>query len=306
MLEARGLSVRFRRGIGRREIRALDGIDLEVGQGEFFALLGANGAGKSTAMYCFLGLLRPSAGSVRLMGRAPERGATIFGDVAYLPEEPNYHLYLTVEEAVRYYSALYGRRIPSVRVRETLDRLGLGEFRDLRLAKCSKGMKQKVGIAQCLVGEPKLLFMDEPMRGLDPVIVKEFREILIGLHRAGTTIVMNSHMLAEVEAVATRVAILAHGKLVLSDTLDHLLAAAEREYDVEVEAPETEAMPDFVSSVTSSNGIAHGRFEAARFHEFMALARDRGWPVRSCAVRQSTLEDSFLAAVRGPMPAPPA
>ena len=298
MLEALDVSVQFRKGIGRKKIRALDHMSLEVREGDFFALLGENGAGKSTAMYCFLGLLRPTAGTVRLFGAAPEPGSPVYSRIAFLPEEPHYHLYLTVEEAVEFYGSLFGRKPDPKRVAAILDRLGLSEFRKLRLSKCSKGMKQKVGIAQCLLNEPRILFLDEPMRGLDPFVVKEVRDILLELHRGGATIVMNSHMLAEVEAVATRVAILARGKVVVEDSLSNILSAGINAYAIEVET-ETAELPPFFAEERRAGNVVHGSIPANRFYEFMDFARDRHLRVNSCSVKRSSLEDSFLAVVRG-------
>ena len=217
MIEIDHLTVQFRNGWRRKATTAVDDLTLSIREGEFFALLGPNGAGKSTTLYCMLGLLKPTAGSVRLFGQTPRPGTPMFADLAYLPEEPHYHDYLTVEEAVTYYASLYGSR-PSVdRLSAALERLGLAPARHLRVSKCSKGMKQKVGIAQCLLHEPKLLLLDEPMRGLDPVTVKEFRDVLVDLNAHGVTIVMNSHMLAEVQLVATRAAVLDRGRLVAVD-----------------------------------------------------------------------------------------
>jgi ABC-2 type transport system ATP-binding protein len=272
-------------------------MSLQVREGEFFALLGENGAGKSTAMYCFLGLLRPTAGSIRLFGAAPEPGSSVYAKVAYLPEEPHYHLYLTVEEAVSYYGALFGRTVPAKKVGAILDRLGLAEFRQLRLSKCSKGMKQKVGIAQCLLNEPRMLFLDEPMRGLDPFVVKEFRDILLELHRGGATIVMNSHMLAEVEAVATRVAILAHGRVAVEDSMANILNVISDTYDIEFEA-DGDGPPFFILEHRSERRM-RGTIPASRFYDFMDYARDRQALVHACAVKRSSLEDSFLAVVKG-------
>src|SRR5881397_3023464 len=119
----------FRRGLFRKQVHALNGLSLQIHDGEFFALVGQNGAGKSTAMYAFLGLLRPTSGRVRLMGGAPELGSAIYRGVAYLPEEPHYHLYMTVGEALRYYGSLYGRRVADAEISSALDRLGLGPFR---------------------------------------------------------------------------------------------------------------------------------------------------------------------------------
>jgi len=202
---AEDVHVHFRTRFLRRKVRALNGLTLEVRDGDFFALVGQNGAGKSTAMYCFLGLLRPTSGKVEIMGQVPELGCGLYKNIAYLPEWPHYHLYLTVDEATRYYSSLSGKCVSDKAINESLERLGLAQFKSHPLAKCSKGMKQKVGIAQCLIHEPKVLFLDEPTRGLDPLIVREFRETLREIHQRGATIVMNSHVLSEIEMLASRV-----------------------------------------------------------------------------------------------------
>ena len=289
------LTVVFREGLRRRRVTAVDDVTLEVHEGDFFALLGPNGAGKSTTLYCWLGLLRPTSGTARVFGQSARRGSPIFRDIAYLPEEPHYHDYLTVEEAVVYYAGLYGTPTPRGRITEVLERLGLAAARERRVAACSKGMKQKVGIAQCLLHQPKLVFLDEPMRGLDPVTVKEFRDVLVELNRSGVTIIMNSHMLSEVELVANRAAVLANGRLVAMDRLERLVRVQDEVYSIEVDRLDT--VPNFFTTESSANGRLGGTIPATRLYEFMDLARMRGASVASCRLKQATLEEAFLALV---------
>ena len=293
IVEARNLGVRFRKGVGRRPVDALSGFDLAVAEGEFVALLGANGAGKSTAMYCFLGLTRPTSGAVTVLGAPPRLGNPAWSAIAYLPEEPSYHQYLTVEEAVRFYASLVGRRVTSAELFPLLERLGLAEFRQMRLSKCSKGMKQKVGIAQCLLHSPRLLFLDEPMRGLDPITVRQFREVLTELHKNGATVVMSSHILPEVEALATRAAVIHRGRVVASDTIANLTRAGADDYEVEFLG--ADPLPDYLVGVTRRESLVTAAFPAARFHDFMALARERGFELRSCVLRRKSLEESFVS-----------
>jgi ABC-2 type transport system ATP-binding protein len=222
IVETEDLTVVFRRRF-RRTLVALDGVNLSIREGDFFALLGPNGAGKSTALYCMLGLLRPSSGEARVFGRRLRPGCDEFRDIAYLPEEPHYHDYLTVEEAVTYYARLAGVDAAPPRVRDVLERLDIASARSTPVAACSKGMKQKVGIAHCLLHEPRLLFLDEPMRGLDPIATKDFRGVLLDLNHRGVTIVMNSHLLSEVELVANRAAILADGRVAAVDDVSALV-----------------------------------------------------------------------------------
>jgi ABC-2 type transport system ATP-binding protein len=300
MIVAENLSVHFRRGLLGPPIKALDGLSLEVGEGDFFALVGQNGAGKSTAMYCFLGLLRPKAGHLRVMGRVPELGSTLYECVAFLPEEPHYDLYLTVEEALRYYAGLYGKTLPAKAVPDALERLGLAEFKTLPLAKCSKGMKQKVGIAQCLIHPATLIFLDEPTRGLDPIIVRLLREVLREIHQRGATIVMNSHVLSEIEMLANRVAIIEKGRTVVQDTLENLMHLEQDSYNVAFEA--NADAPEWVSVQTRQGRVVRGTIPAARLHDFMEYTCQPGSRLLECSLKKATLEESFVKILKEKTP----
>ena len=297
MIVADGVHVEFRRGFLRGKVRALNGLCLEVRDGDFFALVGQNGAGKSTAMYCFLGLMRPTSGKIEVMGRTPELGSRFNEGVAYLPEEPHYHLYLTVEEATRYYASLYGKRVSDKTIDEVLERLGMAQFKSLPLAKCSKGMKQKVGIAQCLIHETRLLFLDEPTRGLDPLMVREFRETLREIHQRGATIVMNSHVLSEIEMLATRVAIVDGGKVIAQDDLRNFLTTDRELYSVTFEA--NGSIPDYLQSVERTGSVIAGCIPKERFYDFMEYTRSSGVSVHDCSLKKVSLEDSFFKLIKG-------
>lgn len=281
----------------RKKLHALNGINLDVRDGDFFALVGQNGAGKSTAMYCMLGLLKPTSGKIEVMGRVPELGSELYREVAYLPEEPHYHLYLTVEEATRYYASLYGRRVTPKRVEDTLERLGLGEFKSLSLSKCSKGMKQKVGIAQCLIHETRLLFLDEPTRGLDPLVVREFRETLREIHQNGATIVMNSHVLSEIEMLANRVAILERGQVVAQDDLPNFLTVDKELYSVAFEA--TGTAPDYVTSVERTGNVMKADIPKGKLYDFVQYTKGSGLTLYECSLKKNSLEDSFFKLIKG-------
>ena len=295
MIVAEDVHVHFRRGFLRHKLRALNGLTLEVKDGDFFALVGQNGAGKSTAMYCFLGLLKPTSGKVEIMGQVPELGSSLYKDIAYLPEEPHYHLYLTVEEATRYYSSLSGKRVSNKAINDSLERLGLAQFKTLPLAKCSKGMKQKVGIAQCLIHEPKVLFLDEPTRGLDPLIVREFRETLREIHKRGATIVMNSHVLSEIEMLANRVAIIDRGKVVVQDELSNLLTLNQELYRIVFEGNGT--VPEYLTAVERTGNLVRGLLPKARLSDFMEVVRTSGLLLLECSLKKTSLEESFFKLI---------
>jgi len=289
------LTVVFDRGLRRAGQKALDRVSLQVGEGDAFALIGPNGAGKSTMLYCLLGLLAPTSGSARVFGQVLEPGSSLFRDIAFVPEDPHYHDYLTVEEGVRYYAALQGDRLSAERLTSVLEQLQLETVRTTRLSACSKGMKQKVGIARCLLRPPRLLVLDEPMRGLDAVTVKQFRDVLIDLNRRGATIVMNSHQLSEVEQVATHVAILSKGQLLAVKPLSELTRVEQHVYSVEVD--HLGELPDYLTVDRLHDGRVRGTVPAQRLFEFMDLARIRGADVHSCVIKKHTLEDSFLATL---------
>jgi ABC-2 type transport system ATP-binding protein len=297
VIVAGDVHVEFRHGMLRKKLHALNGINLEVRDGDFFALVGQNGAGKSTAMYCMLGLMKPTSGKIEVMGRVPELGSELYRDVAYLPEEPHYHLYLTVEEATRYYASLYGRRVTPKKIDDTLERLGLGQFKSLPLSKCSKGMKQKVGIAQCLIYETRLLFLDEPTRGLDPLLVREFRETLREIHQRGATIVMNSHVLSEIEMLANRVAILERGKVVAQDDLRSFLTVDNELYSVAFEA--NGSAPNYATSVERTGNVMMADIPKAKLYDFMKHTKDSGLTLYECSLKKNSLEDSFFKLIKG-------
>jgi ABC-2 type transport system ATP-binding protein len=296
VIVAENLHMNFRRRLFASKLQALNGLTLNVRDGDFFALVGQNGAGKSTAMYCLLGLLKPTSGKVEVMGRVPELGSPFNEAVAYLPEEPHYHLYLTVEEATRYYSSLYGKRVSDSVINDVLERLGLAQFKTLRLAKCSKGMKQKVGIAQCLIHETRLLFLDEPTRGLDPLVVREFREALREIHRRGATIVMNSHVLSEIEMLANRVAIIDRGKVVVEDEMRNLLTLDKELYGVTFE-PNGD-LPEYVRSIERVGKLVKASVPKEHLYDFMDYTKRAGVMVEECSLRKTSLEESFFKIIK--------
>jgi ABC-type multidrug transport system ATPase subunit len=296
VIAARGLAVSYRGGFRRPAVKALAGIDLAVEPGETFGLLGHNGAGKSTALACLLGLIRPTAGEVTVLGERPRAGSGVFRHVGYLPEEPLYHGHLTVAEALTYYARLQGVTDVEARMGPLLERLDLAQWRDLRIDRCSKGMKQKVGIVQALLHEPKLLLLDEPMRGLDPLAVMTFRELLGEASARGTTIVLSSHLLGEVELIARRVVILDRGRVVADDTVANLTRQREPRYAVTVAAAEG-ACPDLPGLLDAArvDGELRGTVAPDALHPFLDRVRAERLTLVSCALERATLEEAYLS-----------
>ncbi|MBU6228944.1 MAG: ABC transporter ATP-binding protein [Cyanobacteria bacterium REEB459] len=214
-----------------QRVMALQPCSLRVGTGETFGLLGPNGAGKTTLLKILLGIIRPSCGSGTVLGHAIGDRA-IKHRLGYLPEQPNFYDFLTGWEFLRYAAGLCGldpARQPG-RMRELFDLVGLSQaqMQKKQLRQYSKGMLQRIGIAQALINDPDLVFLDEPMGGLDPIGRFQVREIILALKQQGKTIFFNSHILADVEVICDRIAILNQGELVCIGRLEDLLGSADR------------------------------------------------------------------------------
>src|SRR6185369_2454541 len=199
----------------KKRVRALDHLSLEVRRGEIFGFLGPNGAGKTTTLKLLMRLIYPTSGGARILGRAIDDVET-HSRIGYLPENPYFYDYLTGRELLDYTAALFGmpRDVIATRGQELLALVGLDSARANRqLRKYSKGMLQRIGIAQALVNDPEVVFLDEPMSGLDPIGRREVRDLLLSLREQGKTVFFSSHILSDVEALCDRAAILSRGKL---------------------------------------------------------------------------------------------
>ena len=208
---------------------AVRGLTLQVEQGEVFGFLGPNGAGKSTTIKMLLGLVAPTAGKAMLLG-APLGNRATRGRIGFLPEHFRFHDWLTAHEFLQLHGELYGMTGTRLKekIGELLELVGLTPFRDKHLRTFSKGMLQRIGLAQALLNEPALVFLDEPTSGLDPVGRRLVRDIIHDLRERGTTIFLNSHLLSEVEITCDRVAFIKHGEVIRVSELKSLVNGATR------------------------------------------------------------------------------
>lgn len=213
-LRIEGLTKEYVRGLRRQRVVSLDRLNLEIEEGEVFGFLGHNGAGKTTTIKLVLGLLRPTAGSVWLMDRLADDVA-VRQEVGYLPEAPYFYEYLTAEEFLFFIGKLFGLEGKTLggRVDELLELVSMRSARHVPLGKVSKGMLQRVGIAQALINNPRLVILDEPMSGLDPIGRRDVRDIIHRLKDQGKTVFFSSHILPDVEMVCDRIGILVKGAL---------------------------------------------------------------------------------------------
>ena len=236
LIEVAGFAKTFKVGFFRRSSVAAVDINFEVEQGEIFGFLGPNGAGKTTTIKAMLGLIRPDAGTIRLLGVAPDSMAWRQG-VGYMPEHPTFYDYLTGREVVTWFGQLSGlNRIDAAqRGERLLQRVGLAHALDRRLRGYSKGMLQRAGLAAALVSDPKLLILDEPMTGLDPIGRKEIRELILSLKDEGRTVFFSTHILPDIEMTCDRVAIIDKGKTRRTGRLQDILTETIRGIDVVIE-----------------------------------------------------------------------
>jgi ABC-2 type transport system ATP-binding protein len=246
----------------KRPRRVLDRLSLQVEPGEVFGFLGPNGAGKTTTLKLLLQLIFPTSGEARIFGR-PAGDLAAKRRFGYLPEQPYFYDHLTAEELLTYYGGLFG--IPSAerlrRVNALLDEVGIGRERREPLRKFSKGMLQRVGIAQALINEPELVILDEPMSGLDPLGRRDVRALILRLRDRGCTVFFSSHVLSDAEALCSRVAILAKGRMVANGLLREMLAFNVHGWELVVADLHDDALAKVASGVRSVVPIGGGRFQ---------------------------------------------
>jgi ABC-2 type transport system ATP-binding protein len=303
-IETDELSKDFLTGFWRpRPYRALDGLTLSVEEGDVFGFLGPNGAGKSTTLKLLMQLLYPTSGSARILGR-PVGDPAMKARIGFLPENPYFYDYLTGEELLTYFARLFGLRGADVaaRVSRVLDDVGLDAERRLRLRQYSKGMVQRVGLAQALLNEPDVVFLDEPMSGLDPLGRRHVRQLMLRLRDRGCTVFFSSHILSDAEALCSRVGILAQGRLVASGRLSEIIAFELRGWEVVVADLDAELREQLRPRVRSVTALGQDRYmielpAEALPEPFLQEVCARGARVVSFNPLRDTLEDYFVQSV---------
>jgi ABC-2 type transport system ATP-binding protein len=299
-----GVSKEFRPGLGRRRRRVLQGISFRVREGETFGFVGPNGAGKTTTLKVLMGLIRPSAGRAAILG-APVGTPESRRHVGFLPENPYFYDFLTGRELLDFYARVSGvpRALRAQRVAQLLSWVGLSAAADARIRTYSKGMQQRVGIAQALVHDPQVVFLDEPMSGLDPLGRKEIRDLILRLRGEGRTVFMNTHILSDVELLCDRVAILVAGSIRYEGAPHELLEGALRETEVvasRVAAETALALEERCGARLRGHGDrVEIRVPEKSVQELLSLLLAAGAEVLSVTPLRASLEDIFLSAVEG-------
>ena len=295
--------------IYRGRIRALRGVSMRVEKGEVFGLLGPNGAGKSTLVKILTTVVRPTKCSGTLLG-APVGDKATLARIGYLPENPRFPDYLTGGEVLDLFGALakISRHDRRRRMAETLEMVGMTSWAGTRIARYSKGMRQRIGLAQALMNDPEIVFLDEPTDGVDPVGRREIREMLIRMRDDGRTVLLNSHLLSEAETVCGRVAIMVKGQVARHGALDDLTRDSRR-YEIEVSGPlpSNEGWRSLLHGLQARVHAPPGTADTAlivaptdepeRVQPLLDALRAAQTSVRSVKPVRATLEELFLDAV---------
>jgi len=287
-----------------KSVVAVNDISLDVYEGEIFGFLGPNGAGKTTTIKTLLGLIFPSAGEVKVLGK-PAGDIDVKVKVSYLPESPYFYEHMTAREVVGFYGGLFGLTgaARDKRVDYLLDMVGLSGAGTKSLRAFSKGMLQRVGIAQALINDPKVLFFDEPTSGLDPVAHRDIRNLIVHLKNEGRTIFLSSHQLSDVELVCDRVSILNKGKIRRLGTVSDLIAGGNVEIiadNVTQNAEATAKLKSITSNVEEigSKLVITTSASSASKNNVLDWVRANGGDIVSVTETRRTLEDIFYETVR--------
>jgi ABC-2 type transport system ATP-binding protein len=301
VLEIQNLTKDYEVGFWRkRKVRALDGLSLAVEPGQIFGFLGANGAGKTTTLKLLMRLIFPNAGSARILGHDIS-DVSMHARIGYLPENPYFYDYLTAREFLNYSGQLFGldSATRSRRADDLLKRVNLDQKScDRQLRKFSKGMLQRVGLAQALINEPEVVFLDEPMSGLDPVGRREVRDLIATLRSEGRTVFMCSHILSDIEVLCDNVAILKGGKVAHSGSLDELRAGTSNLIEIVATGTDAKTLQRHLAGgaeiVTTASGLRIQVSDEREVDAVIAALRTAGGKLVSVQPVRQSLEELFM------------
>jgi len=289
----------FRIGFIPKSRPILKGITFSVREGETFGYLGPNGAGKTTTIKCLLDLIHPDDGTIAIFGR-PASSPRSRETLGFLPENPYFYDYLTAREFLAFTADLFGLGRPEKeeRVARLLRLVGLERAADLPLRKYSRGMLQRAGLAQALINDPKLVVLDEPLGGMDPIGRKEIRDIIVRFKDEGKTVFFTSHILQDIEMICDRVAIIVGGRIVKEGGLRDLISEKVLFTEVTVAGLPPQAFQGFGEGVSARGDRVFLKvYDEARVDEIVGLVHDRKGRLVALSPRTETLEDIFVETV---------
>ena len=290
----------FSLGLIPKKKEILKGISFEVAEGEIFGYLGPNGAGKTTTLKCILGLIHPDSGRIDLFGQS-HLALRAKARIGFLPENPYFYDYLTGEEFLDFYGQLFalGRTERRERIKGLLKLVGLDRASGLQLRKYSRGMLQRIGLAQALINDPSFLILDEPLGGLDPLGRKELRDIIVRLKDEGKTVLLSSHILQDIEMICSRVAIILEGKIISQGLLRDLISEKILVTEIEVSGLRASDLREFGECLASPGDLTLLKVRREDLvDKALAAILERRGKVLSLIPRSQTLEDLFVGMVK--------
>jgi ABC-2 type transport system ATP-binding protein len=297
-IEIKDLTKAYAIGFWKKQLRpALNNLTLTVDKGETFGFLGPNGAGKTTTLKILMGIIRPSSGSATILGK-DYRDPEIKQQIGFLPEQPYFYDYLSAPELLNYYAQLSGMASAerAQRIQPILDRVGLGDVGNKQLRKFSKGMLQRVGIAQAIIHDPEVVFLDEPMSGLDPLGRHEVRELIQGLKDQGKTIFFSTHILSDAEALCDRVAVIHKGELRGIGVVNDLRSSVAENSEVIWEgAQSVPLLKELLTELHVTGETVRGVVRNADLDNLLEKLRQQRARLVSVTPLHGTLEDYFMA-----------
>ena len=303
VITAQHLTKVFRDFWHRPKVKAVNGISFEVRRGEVFGLLGPNGSGKSTTIKMILGLLHPTAGTLKVLGHAP-RDVKTKQRIGYLPEESYLYPFLTGAETLHFYGRLFdlNRSERKERIRQLLDMIGLKHARNRIVGEFSKGMARRIGLAQALINDPDVVVLDEPTSGLDPLGTRQVKDLIHHLSERGKTVLLCSHLLSDVEDVCDRIAILYNGKIHATGPIRELLAERDR-YQINLPELPPETLQAALNSLREILGaepeLDHPRLDLERFFLDVVDRARGGAQEPASGVQREAPVASYLGAASG-------
>jgi len=302
-IETSTLSKVYSSAFGRKKIEALSGLTLTVAPGTIFGFLGPNGAGKTTFVKLLLGITFPTSGSAKILGEDIS-GYKIKSKIGYLPENHKYPAYLKGSEVLDFYGKLSGMDgdILRKKIDELLELVQLTQWKKTKVKAYSKGMMQRLGLAQALLNDPELIFLDEPTDGVDPIGRKEIRDILLELKSRNKTIFLNSHLLSEVEQITDRVGILNKGKLIKEGTVKELTQKRE-EYKLSLEGAAVNDLVNHANNEFNLTSLGEGYFnlkvtDSNELNKILDAFRAKGIMIKEMVQQKDSLEDIFISLIK--------
>jgi ABC-2 type transport system ATP-binding protein len=300
VLRIEDLHKSFKTGFIPKPKKILKGISLEVKAGEIFGYLGPNGAGKTTTLKCVLGLIFPDQGTIEIFGHS-NLSMKAKEKIGFLPENPYFYDYLSATEFLSFYSdiTLAKKEEKKTRIETLLKIVGLEHAANLQLRKFSRGMLQRIGLAQALINDPSLVFLDEPLGGLDPLGRKEIRDVIVRLKEEGKTVLLSSHILQDIEMICDRVAILVEGQIINQGPLQDLISEKVVVTEITISGIQDEDLSGLGKRYSVQGGkILLKVFEEDKIADLLQLVQSKNGKVHSLIPRTETLEDLFVGAVK--------